>query len=208
MLQSTNVINMATIYDVNANELIEKAAEELKKDENIKQPSWAGFVKTGANKERVPSRGDWWYVRAAAVLRTIYRLGPIGVSKLRVRYGSKKRRGYKPPRFCPCSGNIIRKILQQLEKSGFIDKEDKKVHKGRKITSKGKSFLDKIAVQIYKGRIKEVKVETKEAREKQGFSGPHLAEPKQEKVEVKKPVKQENKAIKTETQNQGQNGKI
>jgi len=43
---------MASIYDVNAEKLIKKAAEELKKD--IKMPEWAKFVKTGAGKERPP----------------------------------------------------------------------------------------------------------------------------------------------------------
>lgn len=153
---------MASIYDVDPTELIEKAAVELAKNDNIKPPEWASFVKTGAHRERVPARRDWWYVRAAAVLRTIYRMGPIGVAKLRVRYGGKKRRGYQPPEFRAGSGNIIRKILQQLEKAGFLKKEDKSQHKGRCMTPKGKSFLDKIATQIYKGTVKQApKVEEK-----------------------------------------------
>ena len=39
-------------------------------------------------------------------------------------------------------GNEIRKILQQLEKAGYIEKEKKG---GRKITSKGTKFLDNTA---------------------------------------------------------------
>ncbi|MBI2666235.1 40S ribosomal protein S19, partial [Candidatus Woesearchaeota archaeon] len=42
------------------------------------------------------------------------------------------------------------KILQQLETSGLIKKADKGVHKGRVLTAKGTSFLDKIAVQMAK----------------------------------------------------------
>lgn len=142
---------MASIYDVNPNELIEKASEELKKNENIKPPEWAIYVKTGRHKERVPVKNDWWYARTAAVLRTVYKYGPIGVSKLRVKYGGKKRRGHKPSRFYPGSGNIIRKTLQQLEKAGFLKKDEKSKYKGRSITPQGKSFLDKISTQIYKG---------------------------------------------------------
>ena len=135
---------MATIHDVNTNELIEKAAEVLKKSENINLPEWAMFVKTGVSKERPPEDPDWWYQRSAAILRKIYLLGPIGVNKLRTKFGSKKDRGSKPERFYKASGKIIRLILQQLEKEGLIKYDEKGVHKGRVITPKGKSFLDKM----------------------------------------------------------------
>jgi small subunit ribosomal protein S19e len=109
-----------SVYDVNANELVEKAAEELKKVSEIKAPVWAAYAKTGVNKERPPLKNDWWYMRAAALLRSIYVLGPIGVNKLRVKYGSKKNMGHAPDRVYKSSGNIIRKCMQQLEKAGFI----------------------------------------------------------------------------------------
>jgi small subunit ribosomal protein S19e len=154
---------MASVYDVDPSELINKAAEELKKNENIKQPSWAGFVKTGVHRERAPLRLDWWYVRVAAVLRTLYTSSPIGVSKLRIKYGGRKRRGYRPPHFYKGSGNILRKVLQQLEKAGFAKKEEKAEHRGRVITKEGKSFLDKLATQIYKLSPKEpIIIEKKE----------------------------------------------
>src|SRR3989344_4204340 len=136
---------MATIYDVNPNKLISKAAEELKKLESIKPPVWAPFVKTGVHKERVPVEKDFWYKRSASVLRKLYILGPVGVNKLRVKYGGKKNRGTKPEETREGSGNIIRKILQQLEKTEFIKQTEVGNHKGRVITSKGKKFLDGIA---------------------------------------------------------------
>ena len=111
---------MASIYDCDQSELVEKAAEELKKVNNVKAPQWAGFVKTGMHKERPPVRNDWWYVRTASVLKKIYTHGPIGVSKLRAHYGGKKNRGYKPEHFYKGSGSIIRKVIQQLEKEGFV----------------------------------------------------------------------------------------
>ena len=107
---------MATIYDVDPSELIKKAASNLKKIDAIKEPSWAKFVKTGMSKERPPVELDWWYARAASVLRKVYILGPVGVSKLRRKYGGSKNRGVKPEHFYKGSGNIIRKILQQLER--------------------------------------------------------------------------------------------
>ena len=106
---------MSTIYEVSTNELIEKVAEQLKNYEQIKAPEWAAYVKTGHFRQRQPTRDDWWYVRSAAILRSIAKLGPIGVSKLRTKYGGKKNRGNKPEHVYRASGNIIRKSLQQLE---------------------------------------------------------------------------------------------
>lgn len=137
-----------SIYDVDINKLIEKVAEELKKVESIKMPKWGTFVKTGVGKERPPVKKDWWYMRTASMLRKIYMKGPIGVSKLRNNYRSKKNRGHKPERVYPASGKITRTIMQQLEKAGLIKFEEKGVHKGRIITPKGKSFMEKLCKDI------------------------------------------------------------
>ena len=136
------------MYDVGAQELILKTAEELKKIPQIKAPAWAPFVKTGMSRERPPINSDWWYMRTASLLRIVYRQGPIGVSKLRSKYGGKQNRGTKKEHFYKGSGNILRKALQQLEKAGFVKFAEKGIHKGRIATPKGKSFLDKIAAQI------------------------------------------------------------
>ncbi|MBS3107774.1 30S ribosomal protein S19e [Candidatus Woesearchaeota archaeon] len=139
---------MATILDVNANKLINEAGKVLKSQNIVNMPDWANFVKTGTAKMRCPIDGDWWYYRAASILRKVYLDGPIGVSKLRTKYGSKKNRGHKPEEFRRASGKIIRLILQQLEKAELVKTDLKDIHKGRKITPKGKSFLDKIATTI------------------------------------------------------------
>ncbi|RLI93833.1 MAG: 30S ribosomal protein S19e, partial [Candidatus Altiarchaeales archaeon] len=49
---------MATVYEVPADELIERVAEDLKKNIKFKRPEWAKFVKTGAHKERMPQNRD------------------------------------------------------------------------------------------------------------------------------------------------------
>ena len=160
---------MATIYDVDPSELIKKAASSLKNIEQIKEPVWAKFVKTGASKERPPIELDWWYARTASVLRKVCILGPIGVNKLRKKYSGKKNRGHKPERSYPGSGNILRKILQQLEKAELIKYAEKGVHKGRIITPKGKKFLDKIATEmvgVTKPKRENPKKEVKPKKEK------------------------------------------
>lgn len=124
-------------------ELVQKIAEALKNHNVLKVPEWANYVKTGPSKERPPVDDNWWYYRSASVLSTVQKIGPVGVAKLRTRYGGKKRRGHKPPEFRKAGGKIIRKILQDLEKAGLITYVKDKKNKGRIITPKGRSFLDK-----------------------------------------------------------------
>ncbi len=192
-----------SIYDVYPNELIEKTAEELKKIEEIKPPTWSVFAKTGAHKERAPLEKDWWYTRAAAILRTIYVLGPIGVSKLRTKYGGKKRRGHKKAHFRKGSGSVIRKILQQLEKAELAKFVEKGVHKGRVAAPKGKALLDKTAIAIlktkekkYQKKKKEKTTENKE-KKKAGKEEKKKAE-KNKETEKKKEEKENNKKGKEE----------
>ncbi|MBN1644442.1 30S ribosomal protein S19e [Candidatus Woesearchaeota archaeon] len=141
---------MGNIFDVPINEFILKLAEELKTVDSIKSPEWSLFCKTGMHKERPPVQKDWWYVRAAAVLRAIKIKGPIGTQKLRIKYGGRKNRGYRPEHFYKGSGSIIRKVLQQLEKAGFVKKDEKGVHKGRIVTPDGDKLLNKVAISIMK----------------------------------------------------------
>ncbi len=145
---------MATVLDVPADVLIQKTAEELKKIEQIQMPEWALFVKTGAHKERVPQQKDWWYIRAASILRRLYIDGPVGVARLRTYYGGRKNRGVKPEHHVDAGGKIIRTILQQLESAGLVEKADSK---GRRLTPKGQAFLDKIATEIAKSQSAEKK---------------------------------------------------
>ena len=172
---------MASVYDIYPNELIELTAERLKSVAEIKAPEWAVFAKTGVCKERPPMKSDWWFTRAAAILRSIYVMGPIGVNKLRTKYGGKQRRGHNMPHFKKGSGSVIRKCIQQLEKAGLIKSIEKGKHKGRIITPKGRSFLDKIAGEIAKTKPKPkiVRVEKVIEEIKQEIS--------QSAVQVKKP---------------------
>lgn len=138
---------MVTAREVDAKKFNEKLKEGLKKFEEIKPLPWSLFVKSGVHKERPPEQEDFWYIRAASILRRLYLNGPVGVERLRTYYGGRKERGTKPARFRKASGNIIRKILQQLEKAGLVEKNKK----GRKLSKKGISFLDRIAYEVKKG---------------------------------------------------------
>lgn len=147
------VMSLPTARDVQADLLIDRLKEGLKKFDSIKAPEWAHYTKTGAHKERPPVQDDWWYTRAASLLRTLYmREGnPVGVERLRTKYGGRKDRGVRPERFVKGSGHVIRLILQQLEAAGLVEKVE---GEGRRITPKGISLLDKVATDI----IKEVEI--------------------------------------------------
>ncbi len=134
--------------EINSSELIKLAAEELKK--TMKQPAWSAYIKTGISRERPPEQRDWWFLRSASVLRRIYVDGPVGVSRLRSYYGGRHRRGHKPAHFAKSSGKLIRVILQDLEKQGYVKKvtlPGKPVVRGRAITPAGQKLLSSVAKQ-------------------------------------------------------------
>ncbi|MFH1786663.1 MAG: 30S ribosomal protein S19e [archaeon] len=143
---------MTTAYDVDGTLLIKKVSEELKKEDKIKPPAWAPFVKTASFKDRPPDQPDWWYIRTASVLRRLYASGPLGVRNLKKEYGGRKNCGSAPEKHGVASGNILRKILQQLESAGYAKKlERNRQVIGRIITPKGTKLLDSAAHQIKNG---------------------------------------------------------
>ena len=135
---------MTTVFDVPADLLIKKVADEFKNNDKIQSPAWSDFVRTGVHKERKPEDNDWWFVRTASIIRRVYIDGPVGVESLRTFYGGKKDRGVRPEKFRKGSGAIIRNALHQLEDAGYVEK----VEGGRVVTPQGRSFLDKISGEL------------------------------------------------------------
>jgi len=137
---------MVSARDVPPDKLIEVVKEDLKK--KIEMPEWAKFVKTSVDRQRPPEQSDWWWIRAASILRKVYMDGPVGVSRLRTWYGGKKDRGVRPGKKYKASGKIIRTILQQLEDLGLVKKIE---GKGRIITPEGMKYLDNMAKKVKEG---------------------------------------------------------
>ncbi len=128
--------------DVPTSALLPKLAAELKNRNAVAPPPWADFVKTGVHKERAPQAEDWWYLRSASVLRKIYLKGHIGVTRLSAEYGGKRDRGSAPYHARSGSGSVAREIVQQLEKSGLIQRF--KTH-GRRVSPEGQKLLDTVS---------------------------------------------------------------
>ncbi len=138
-----------SVYELSPQEYNLKLAEALKKIPEFKEPEWAQFVKSSPSKERPIEDVNFWHKRAASILRQIYKKRVVGVNRLRTKYGSKKNRGMKPERFMRAGGKIIRTILQQTDKAGFTEtikeiKGTKEKRPGRKLTEKGKKFLEEL----------------------------------------------------------------
>lgn len=140
---------MSKVFESDAHEYNKKLAEALKQLPEFKEPDWVHYVKSGPSKERPIEDDEFWYKRAASILRQIYKKEIVGVNRLRTKYGSKQNRGSRPEQFKKSSGKIIRLILQQSDQAGFteIAKEIKGVkgkRPGRQLTKKGKEFLEAI----------------------------------------------------------------
>ncbi|MEM1547182.1 MAG: 30S ribosomal protein S19e [Candidatus Methanomethylicia archaeon] len=144
---------MVSVKDVPSEKLIRELAIYLRDNyRTISPPLWSKFVKTGAHRERLPQNDDWWWIRAASILRKIYLNQHIGVEKLRKMYGGVRNAGLKPRHFRKAGGKIIRLILQQLEKAELV----KTIKgEGRILTPNGYALLDRISLKIFRETIRE-----------------------------------------------------
>jgi small subunit ribosomal protein S19e len=132
---------MVSARDVPSGKLISALAEQMKSVPSVQMPDWARFVKTGSHAERPPASPDWWFTRAASLLRKVYLHGPVGLSDLERAYGGTKALHYFPKHHRDAGGSSIRLILKQLEQAELVSKTPQ----GRVLTSKGRATLDKIS---------------------------------------------------------------
>ena len=144
---------MPTVYDVPADRLIPKLADHLKRISQVQPPVWAAYAKTGSQAERPPQSKDWWYVRAASILRKLYLRGPIGLNDLRVEYGGLIAVGYTLAHHRDSGSSNLRKIIAQLQAAGLLQKTTK----GRIVSPEGRRLLDKLSTEIFKEMAKDDK---------------------------------------------------
>src|SRR2546428_8643482 len=106
---------MTTAYDVPPVLLIERIKEKLQAEGKIKPPEWAAFARTGVNTEKAPVQKDWWYRRAAAVLRKDYLHGPVGTPRLAAEFGGRPDAGSPPHHPPPGPRSVAREAIPQPE---------------------------------------------------------------------------------------------
>jgi small subunit ribosomal protein S19e len=143
---------LTTPHDVPASQFIERLAKYLKENvEQVQPPAWAAVAKTGSHTEKQPQNPDWWYTRAASVLRKVYVHGPIGIEKLRSDYGGRKGFTVKPNHASKAGGSNIRKIMQQLESAGLIQTTRPR---GRIMSPKGRKIMQEVSQDLQKEIVK------------------------------------------------------
>lgn len=134
----------SNVREVPADLFIAQLSKYLESNKVVPAPKWADLCKTGCLKQMPPNFSNWWYTRAAAIARQVYLHPATSVTELKNRFGSKKHYGTAPSHFCQASGKVVRAILQQLEKAGWVEQADS----GRKISKKGQKQLDLIAREV------------------------------------------------------------
>ncbi len=122
------------------NNQIEKLAKALEGIETLKSPAWIMNVKSGSSRERLPQQENFWYLRLASMLRTIYLNGPIGTNTLRGKYGKRTEHTVRRSHYRKAGGKIIRLGLQKLEEAKLVTKDK---NKGRIATPAGISLITK-----------------------------------------------------------------
>ncbi len=136
---------MVNARDVPSAKLIGALAEQMKGLPGMEEPDWARWVKTGSHAERPPASPDWWFTRAASVMRKLYMHSPVGLTDLERAYGGTKALHYYPKHHRDAGGSSIRRILRQLEQAELVSKTPK----GRILTPKGRAMLDKTSRHVF-----------------------------------------------------------
>ncbi len=173
------------LFDVNPRAFNRELARELKEKKLVTPPDWAPFAKTGSHRERVPQEKDWWYHRSASIMRMIAVRGPIGTNKLAVKYGGRKNRGVAPDQFREAGTGVIRKCMQQLEKSKLIKQVTIQNHKGRVLTKEGTLLMKGVATRVSKEpQLHKFKERVMKEREKPASAAPGQARPPRAPKEV------------------------
>jgi small subunit ribosomal protein S19e len=138
---------MITASMVPPEKLIERLAAYLKEKNIVLPPEWSFLTKTASFKERIPDNPEeWWYVRTASIMRKMYIDTFLGVGKSKIVYGGSSSKGNRPPHFRRAPAHSTRMIMQQLEKAGLVIK----TKRGRMLSSKGRSLVDKISLEAFK----------------------------------------------------------
>ena len=139
-----------SLYVIEPKTLIHTIADKLKDYPEIKPPEGSEFWKTAFFKELAPlDHENFWFVRCASLLRKVKKFGPIGVNRLRKKYGGRNKRGPGLNHSAKGSGKIIRVALQQLEEAKLLEKTERN---GRKLSPEGLSLLERTAYSILRNK--------------------------------------------------------
>ena len=132
------------VKDVDAGKWIKGFAGHLKTQGSLEVPEFVDYAKTSAAKVLAPLDPDWYYVKAAAVLRRVYLRPFTGIGGLRKVFGSVYGKS-RPLHFKRAAGGVLRHVLQSLEKLNLLTKSD---DGGRVITKAARRDCDRVAMKV------------------------------------------------------------
>lgn len=137
---------MPGIKDCKPDVFVAKLAAHLKNERKLTPGAWTIFAKTAAAKVISPTDQDWYYIRAASMLRQAYNKGSLGTNACRNLYGCAKNGKSVPHHFSLASGKIHREILRGLVSAGYMKVEDRNDQCPRRVLSpQGKRALEQLA---------------------------------------------------------------
>ena len=137
---------MAGLYDMDTNKLIAALAKKLEDNGAVSPPAYVKFAKTGSHVEFGPEDKKFWYTRCASIMRQAYVRGNVGVGGLREHYGGRKRHVVRRAHHRDAGGSMVRRAMQQLEKSGLVKKEAT----GRTLSPAGRKLVDAVCKEMPK----------------------------------------------------------
>ncbi|ORX79769.1 ribosomal protein S19e [Anaeromyces robustus] len=153
------MVKEITVKDINSQVFVKAYAAHLKESGKMTSPKYVDRRKASFKRYSI-NENDLYYIKAASVARHFYLRSNIGIGGLCKSNSSSLSRhtlhsystfpstsssisSYNPT---TASGNTIRKIIENFEEMGILEKD---YCGGRRLSQKGRKSLDSIAIQIY-----------------------------------------------------------
>ncbi|KAL0229959.1 hypothetical protein PCE1_003523 [Barthelona sp. PCE] len=137
---------MPGLKQVTADQFIQACGLHLKNANILELPTEITYIKSAPGRELGPQDPDWFFKRAAAILRRVYIQPGIGLGGFAKYFGAKARNGHARNHGALAARGVIRRIIQNFEKAGLIEQSTK----GRVLSSEGRRVCDTVATNILK----------------------------------------------------------
>ncbi|KAL6627912.1 40S ribosomal protein S19-A [Neocallimastix sp. 'constans'] len=144
------MVKEITVRDINSQIFVKAYATHLKNSGKMTSPKYVDRRMTSVKKYSI-NENDLYYIKAASIARHFYLRSNVSIGSLYKSYGGSSRHSihstsslsYNPT---TDSGNTIRKIIENLEVMGILEKD---YYGGRRLSQKGRKSLDSEAIQIF-----------------------------------------------------------
>lgn len=133
------------IYEVRPERFNVALKSYLKSSNKIVLPQDYDIIKTGESRELAPSDDDWYYMRAASIVRQIAKKGGVTSEFLAEKYGSRKNRGCRPSKYVPAHREIGDSVLENLKNMGWINPANSK----DMLTEQGKTVVSCCRIRFH-----------------------------------------------------------